>query len=104
MANINDISEDLLSAARFAVLRGNRATVFDEEIKELIIAARADLTGIGILPSKAYDDTDPLTRRAVILYVKAEFGLDNPDAQRYRESFDQIKRHLALSSDYISEE
>jgi hypothetical protein len=40
----------------------------------------------------------------VILYVKAEFGLDNPDAQRYRESFDLLKRHMALATDYISEE
>lgn len=98
-----EISEDLLYAARLAV-RANRTSVFDNEIKDLISAARAELTEIGILPSKAYDDTDPLTRRAVILYVKAEFGLDNPDAQRYRESFDLLKRHLALASDYISEE
>ena len=98
-----EISENLLYAARLAV-RANRTSTFDSEIKDLISAARAELTEIGILPSKAYDDMDPLTRRAVILYVKAEFGLDNPDAQRYRESFDLLKRHLALASDYISEE
>ena len=103
MSNVNQISEELLNAARLAV-RANRTSVFDNEIKDLISAARAELTEIGILPSKAYDDADPLTRRAVILYVKAEFGLDNPDAQRYRESFDLLKRHLALASDYISEE
>lgn len=100
MADEYTVSEDLLYAARLAV-RANRTTVFDGEIKDLISAARKELTEIGILPVKAYDDTDALARRAVILYVKAEFGLDNPDAERYRNSFDLLKRHMSLSSDYI---
>lgn len=95
-----EVSKDLLYAARLAV-RANRTSAFDGEIKDLIFAARAELTEIGILPAKAYDDTDPLTRRACILYVKAEFGLDNPDAERYREAFDSLKKHLSLSSEYI---
>ena len=95
-----EVSEDLLYAARLAV-RANRTSAFDGEIKDLILAARAELTELGILPAKAYDDTDPLTRRACILYVKAEFGLDNPDAERYREAFDSLKKHLSLSSEYI---
>ena len=94
------VSEDLLFAARLAVRR-NRTSLFDEEIKDLILAARKELTEIGILPEKAYDDNDPLTRRACILYVKAEFGLDNPDAEKYRASFDSLKKHLSLSSEYI---
>jgi len=101
MADANTpVSEELLLAARLAV-RANRTGIFDGEIRDLISAARKELTEIGVLASKAYDDTDALTRRAVILYVKAEFGLDNPDAERYRESFDMLKRHLALSSEYI---
>ena len=99
-ADINKVSEDLLYAARLAV-RANRTSYFDGEIKELISAARKELTEIGILPEKAYDDSDPLTRRACILYVKAEFGLDNPDAERYRESFELLKKHLSLSSEYV---
>jgi len=98
-----DVSQEMLCAARLAV-RANRTSAFDGEISDLICAARAELVGIGVLPSKAYDDDDALTRRAVMLYVKAEFGLDNPDAVRYRESFDLLKRHLALSSEYIGEE
>lgn len=95
-----EVSEEMLYAARLAV-RAHRTSAFDSELKDLISAARAELTEIGILPEKAYDDADPLTKRAVILYVKAEFGLDNPDAARYRESFDLLKRHLALATDYI---
>lgn len=98
--DINNVSEDMLYSARLAVRRG-RTSYFDGEIKELISAARKELTEVGVLPCKACDDSDPLTRRACILYVKAEFGLDNPDAERYRESFDLLKKHLSLSSEYI---
>lgn len=101
--NKPETTEDLLYVARLAI-RANRTSLFDGEIKDLISAARAELTEIGILPSKVENDKDPLIRRAIILYVKAEFGLDNPDAARYRESFDLLKRHLALASDYIEEE
>ena len=97
--NATEVSEELLNAARLAVRR-TRPSVLDEEIKELISAARKELTEIGVLPSKAYDDNDPLTRRACIVYVKAEFGLDNPDAERYRASFDSLKKHMSLSSEY----
>lgn len=103
MGTNNASSQNLLDVARLAV-RVNKVNTFDDEIKDLISAARAELTGVGVLPAKAYDDNDPLIRRAIILYVKAEFGLDNPDAQRYRESFDHLKLHLALASDYISNE
>ena len=98
--NKTEISEDLLYAARLAV-RANRTSHFDGEIKDLIFAARKELTEIGVLPEKAYDDNDPLTRRACILYVKAEFGLDNPDAEKYRASFESLKKHLSLSSEYV---
>lgn len=95
-----EVSEVLLNDARLAVRR-TRNSAFDGEIKDLILAARKELTEMGILPEKAYDDTDPLTKRACILYVKAEFGLDNPDAEKYRASFDSLKKHLSLSSEYI---
>ena len=98
--NKTEVSQELLYAARLAV-RATRTSVFDGEIKDLILAARAELTRMGILPAKAYDDNDPLTRRACILYVKAEFGLDNPDAETYREAFNTLKKQLSLSDEYI---
>lgn len=102
MAN-NNQKQSLLDAARLAI-RVNRTSQFDSEIKDLISAAREELAEIGVRPTKAYDDSDPLIRRAIILYVKAEFGLDNPDAQRYRESFEMLKMRLALASDYRLED
>lgn len=76
---------------------------FDGEIGDLINAARGDLILGGVLPDKAKDETDPLIKRAVATYVKAEFGLDNPDADRLRESYRHLKIGLALASDYVGE-
>lgn len=72
----------------------------DEEINDLIAAGRSDLVLGGILLSKAKDECDPLIKRALTQYVKAEFGLDNADSVKYRESYEALKRHLALSDEY----
>lgn len=77
-------------------------TQFDSEISDLISAAQADLVNAGVIPARVADETDPLIRRAVVTYVKAEFGLDNPDAEKYRDSYNMLKMHLMLSTDYIT--
>lgn len=73
----------------------------DGEIKDLILAARADLVRGGILPARAADESDPLIKQAVSTYVKAEFGLDNEDADKYRASYKSQKIALSMASDYI---
>lgn len=78
-------------------------TRFDAEITDLIGAARADLLLGGIKASKVNDECDTLIKRAIVCYVKAEFGLDNADADKYRESYNMLKRHLMLSSEYLEE-
>ena len=79
------------------------ATELDGEIKDLINAARDDLVLGGVLPERAQDEGDALVKRAISTYVKAEFGLDNPDADRLRESYRHLKIGLALASDYVGE-
>ena len=83
-----------------AVLRiGVAVTAFDTEITDLINAALTDL-GLSGAVDEAIVDTDPLIRRAVITYVKANFGWDNPDAERLQKAYDLLKGHLTLSTDY----
>lgn len=96
-----DISEQYVFSIR-RYLRINH-THFDAEITDLIGAARADLLLGGIKASKIDDEDDALIKRAIVVYVKAEFGLDNADAEKYRESYNMLKRHLMLSSEYIEE-
>lgn len=76
-------------------------TAHDQELKDLINAARADLVLGGVLEVKATDENDPLIKRAVATYVKAEFGLDNEDADKYRASYREQRNGLTLSDDYI---
>lgn len=95
--------------------------VLDDEILELIESAKRDLTiaGINLLTETITPDPippeeeggeptqpddiivfDSLIKRAITLYVKANFGWDNPDAERLQESYVMLKQHLALSGDY----
>lgn len=96
-----DISEQYVYSIR-RYLRINH-THFDAEITDLIGAARADLLLGGIKAAKVNDESDALIKRAIVVYVKAEFGLDNADAEKYIESYNMLKRHLMLSSEYIGE-
>lgn len=72
---------------------------FDTEIQDLINAAIADLKMAGVVADKAVD-SDALIKRAIVTYCKSHFGYDNPDAERFLESYLMLKRHLALSVDY----
>jgi uncharacterized phage protein (predicted DNA packaging) len=75
-------------------------TALNSEITDLIAAARQDLILSGILPAKANSDTDALIKRVVITYVKAHFGYDNPDHERFLNAYHQLKLHLTLAGDY----
>lgn len=72
-------------------------THFDTEILDLIESATKDLEISGV---NKIGDIDPLIKRAITIYVKANFGWDNPDAERLQESYLMLKQHLALSGDY----
>lgn len=80
------------------------STIHDSELEDLINAARADLVLGGVLPAKAENEQDPLIMRAVATYVKAEFGLDNDDSEKYRASYKEQRNGLALSDSYIASE
>lgn len=76
--------------------------ILDEEIQDSIDAAKADLKLSGILESKIVE-TDPLIIRAIKTFCKIEFSTDDKEAERYRNSYEMLKDHLALSIDYTVE-
>ena len=98
---ISEISERYIVCLRNAIRIKHKK--FDEEISDLIGSARADLLLSGIIADKVCDENDYLIKRAITAYVKAEFGLDNADASKYRESYEMLKRHLILSTEYTKE-
>ncbi|MEX3713649.1 head-tail connector protein [Cytobacillus horneckiae] len=82
--------------------------LLDEEIKDLIEAARRDLILSGISSDKANEEEkiDPLIKRAIIIYCKANFGFNSGETDRvtsvnrYQESYNLLKNHLSLAGDY----
>lgn len=75
-------------------------TYLDIEVQDLIDAAKADLQLSGVHPDKIVD-TDPLIKRAVTVYCKANFGYDDPKmSDRFQESYNSLKHHLTLSAEY----
>ena len=93
------ILNDIKTALRISI----NSTAFDSEIADLIAAARADLILAGVLPAKANDDNDPLIKRAITVYAKANFGWNNPDAEKLQQSYVMLKCHLSLSQEYTKE-
>ena len=86
--------DDVKTALRFS------GTSLDTEIQDLIEAAKADLQLSGVHPSKIID-TDPLIKRAVVVYCKAHFGYEEPaQAELFLRSYLALKAHLALSKEY----
>lgn len=88
----------MLEAVKLALrIKTNK---FDSELNDLISAAKADLKLCGIQDK---GDTDPLIKRAVILYCKANFGAD-PDSEKYQQSYDMLKGSLQIAGDYRAAE
>lgn len=71
-------------------------TAYDEEIKDLIEACKLDLKLSGVA-SSLISETDPIIMQAIKTYVKGHFGYDNPDADKFKESYSLLKQHLAIS-------
>lgn len=78
-------------------------TAFDVEISDLIDAAKSDLILSGVTTTKANSTTDSLIKRAILIYVKANFGWANPDAEKLQISYNLLKMHLTMSVEYNTE-
>lgn len=75
-------------------------TSFDTEIQDLIDACKQDLWLSGILQEKIID-TDPLIKRAITVYVKANYGFENPDYDKLMVAYNSLRNHLCMSMEYI---
>lgn len=93
----------LLNACRAAVRIPAFCTDYDGEISDAIDAARAEMVAGGVRPEKAADDEDGRIRLAIKVYVKANFGMDNPDAERFMKSFDCMLTSMSGDSAYRTE-
>lgn len=90
----------LLDACRAALRIPAFCNDFDEEIADVIDAARAELVAGGVSDAKAHDDEDGRVRLAIKVYVKANFGMDNPDAEKFMRSFETMLTSMSGDSAY----
>ena len=100
---MDSISSELLEKVRKFGTRVISES-FDEEIKMLIAACRKDLLLTGIKEEKVIDEKDPLVLDAIFNYVRAEFGLDNEDYQKYRDSYISLRNKMFFSTEYCEKE
>lgn len=75
---------------------------FDDELEDLIEAAKEDLFAGGVSDT-ALDSDSALISRAIVTYAKAHYGLANPDSDKYYESYQNMREKLALSGRHNKE-
>ena len=84
----------MLEKVKLALRVTNKA--FDNEIEGLIEAAKLDLYAGGVAMT-VIDKSDALVERAIILYAKANYGMANPDSEKYDDSYHNVRQKLSLS-------
>lgn len=75
-----------------------KTTAYDDELNDLIEAARQDLGIAGVIVP---DELDAITKRAVITYCKMAFGLPE-DYERLKSSYDEQKAQLMTATGYTN--
>ena len=100
MIDMTAIAEEMLPAVKVACRAASE--LFDPEITACIQAALADMLRMGVSEACFEEDSQyhPLVLQAVIVYSKAHFGQDNPNAEMdyFRESYDRTVISLMNSA------
>lgn len=92
--------EQMLDACLDALRIPAYVTDYDDEIADLIDAARAAMRAGGVSVDKSQDDSDGTVRLAIKVFCKANFGMDNPDADRYMHTFEELVTLMHGTSAY----
>lgn len=92
--------EQMLDACLDALRIPADVTDYDDEIADLIDAARAAMRAGGVSVDKSQDDSDGTVRLAIKVFCKANFGMDNPDADRYMHTFEELVTLMHGTSAY----
>ena len=74
-----------------------KTDAFDDELNDLIAAARLDLGVAGVVYPENENEIDSLVRRAIITYCRVNFGTPD-DYDRLKRSYDEQKAQLATNT------
>lgn len=97
------VSAEYLTKIRRAVRRNTSVDV-DAELTDIIEECRLDLRQLGVLQTKAEDETDSLILGAVRCFARWKFGLSNEDADGNREDYMLRRDELRRRVDYTEAE
>lgn len=78
-------------------------TSLDVEIQDLIDAVQAELIDVGVNPTLVGSATDPLIKKAITTFCKANFGYDTDIKEAFASSYEKLKIYLMNSSTYQAE-
>ena len=84
--------EDVKTALRI------QADAYDDELNDLIEAAKLDLGIAGVVVP---EEIDQLVKKAIITYCKMSFGLPE-DYDRLKKSYDEQKAQLSNATGYTN--
>ena len=73
---------------------------YDSEIADLVFAARAAHRPGGVASNLVDKADQGAINLAIKVFVKANFGMDNPDSEKLQGSFDHLVTMLKGSSEY----
>lgn len=93
------VSTEYLAKVRRAVRR-NQSTDVDAELTDIIEECRLDLQQLGVLKTKAEDETDSIILGAVRSFARWKFGLSNEDADGNRNDYMLQRDELRRRGDY----
>ena len=93
---MDELFQSVKSALRLTIVDED----LDNEINDLIKAARMDLNIVGLVSEDFSENNAALIKQAIILYAKGNWGYDNPDAPRFLATYEDLKVALALHSLY----
>jgi hypothetical protein len=89
----NTYVEEMMQAVRVS------STTAKAEVTDLINAAIADLHIKGVIVT---DIDEALSKAAIKLYVKANYGYDK-DSDRFLQAYNALRDSMALSGEYSGE-
>jgi hypothetical protein len=91
--------------ADMKILLRIKNTAYDTEISDLISACQSELIIDGVnesaLDDFVADPTDMFLKRIFSVYVKANFGWDNPDSDKLMEVFEKFRNRITMSNKYM---
>ena len=73
-----------------------KTTAYDEELTDLIAAAKSDMGIAGVVVPSTLDE---IVTKAIITYCKMSFGLPE-DYDRLKRSYDEQKAQLVTATGY----